>query len=398
MKKNFFTGPTQLSVSRLYPALRGPRRLANQLRRSFLLPIICTVFVIPTLSHAASLSISPAQIDVRAGETREVILYVSSTDTPINAIAGHISFSKDIAVVSSISKTGSVVSFWANEPVSSNAVGTIDFEGVVFNPGFQGVRGKVLSLTVRGVRSGIANFSFSSGSVLANDGLGTDVTEKLSGATVAVTERQQVQTPKPVVEEPAAQIELPLLLVTSLTHPEHNVAYNTRTAQFAWELPEGASEVRLGYGKKSNAAPTVRYAPPITSKALVIENDGTYYFHAQYKKDGQLSPVTHYRFMVSSTGVQSPLTEAPAATSTDLTASTTPIVIASTTEEIVSAVAETGRPFLGMRTVSMSAPLVWYVIIGTTFTLIFLILLLKIVVQEKEIKKLAKLLAKKGSK
>ena len=60
----------------------------------------------------------------------------------MNAASGVISFPADKLEVVSLSKTGSVFTLWVQEPSFSNSAGTINFEGIVLNPGFIGAAGK----------------------------------------------------------------------------------------------------------------------------------------------------------------------------------------------------------------------------------------------------------------
>ncbi len=86
----------------------------------------------------------------------------------MNAVSGAISFPKNLTV-SSVSKANSIISLWTVEPTFSNSAGTVNFEGIVLNPGFTGDNGKVMSITFTAKSSGIAAVSYTSGSVLAND-------------------------------------------------------------------------------------------------------------------------------------------------------------------------------------------------------------------------------------
>lgn len=366
--------------------LHHTKKNFNMRRIFFLALLVSASFTFPQNLLAATLSLSPAKIELKAGETREITVYVSSTDAPINAVSGHISFPKNIAIVSGVSKVGSIISFWASEPTSSNAVGTIDFEGVVFNPGFQGARGKVLSFTVRGLVSGSADFSFSSGSLLANDGLGTDITERLTGATVVVQPKTAPREVTPSLPDSVPQESLLPLVIASATHPDQKIAYTARDAEFSWELPADATAIRLSYGTKPIAEPTVVYVPPISSKKITLSEDGTYYFHAQYKKDGSWSPAAHYRFAVSRTGIGTEIEEdkITAATSTDMSPATTTVVADSIPVEEVQR-KEYPKPhryrfsFLhGMVFVGLLALL----------TSLFIILLLKVERQNREIARL----------
>ena len=89
-------------------------------------------------AQAASLYFSPSSGSYIIGERVSVNVYVSSADQAMNAASGVISFPQDKIEVVSLSKTSSIFSLWVQEPSFSNSAGTVNFEGIVLNPGFTG--------------------------------------------------------------------------------------------------------------------------------------------------------------------------------------------------------------------------------------------------------------------
>jgi hypothetical protein len=119
----------------------------------------------------------------------------------MNAASGSLSFSKDVIEVVSISKSGSIFNLWVQEPQYSNAMGVVSFEGIVLNPGFNGT-GKILSITFRAKNAGTGKFSFSNGSILANDGNGTNILKELGTGSITIT--PVVTLPEPVKVVPVS--------------------------------------------------------------------------------------------------------------------------------------------------------------------------------------------------
>src|SRR3990167_5137071 len=195
------------------------------------------LFVLTPLSaHAATLNFSPPSGSYGVGSTFSVNVTVESAGQAMNAVSGVVSFPWDKLEVVSISKQGSILSLWPAEPSFSNSAGTINFEGIVLNPGYTGASGKILTITFRVRNSGTANVSFSSGSVLANDGTGANI---LNGMRVAVfTFASAGATPlAPQVEVSAATGNT--LSITSTTHPDETEWYADNTPEFSWNLPSG---------------------------------------------------------------------------------------------------------------------------------------------------------------
>ena len=68
-----------------------------------------------------------------------------------------------------------------NEPVISQNSGNVYFAGVILNPGYKGGGAKIFSVNFRVKASGDAFITVANGSVLANDGSGTQVLSSIFG-------------------------------------------------------------------------------------------------------------------------------------------------------------------------------------------------------------------------
>lgn len=150
------------------------------------------VFALPLFTHAATLYFSPSSESFSVGQQLSVKVLVSSTDKITNAVGANISFSpQDMALVS-MSESRSIVDVWGEKPNFNNTTGRVGFEGLILN-GFQGSYGELVTLVFRAKSPGETTLRFSSGSVLAYDGLGTSILETLEQARFTITS----QTVKP---------------------------------------------------------------------------------------------------------------------------------------------------------------------------------------------------------
>ena len=168
--------------------------------------LICFFGVGFKTASAASLSIAPSSGSFSESSTLPIKIMVSSPEQPINAVSGVFSFPADKFSVVTISKAGSTINFWATDPAYSNSNGTVNFEGIILNPGFQGSSGVILTVYLRPKFVGVASFDFKNVSILANDGKGTDVTSGISGGTVSITAPVETKPAesKPTQAEPVA--------------------------------------------------------------------------------------------------------------------------------------------------------------------------------------------------
>ena len=167
--------------------------------------IIILFFVLgffPISVEAATLSFSQNNSSYTVGQTFSVNLYTNSSDQSMNAVSGVVSFPSDKLQVVSISKAGSILSLWAEEPSFSNSAGTVSFEGIVLNPGFTGANGKILVINFRAKAVGQANLRLSLGAVLANDGTGSNILTGMGTASIQVSPAKIIESePVPVNEE-----------------------------------------------------------------------------------------------------------------------------------------------------------------------------------------------------
>lgn len=157
-------------------------------------------FCSPKVTSAASLSLSPSTGAYTVGNIIKVRVSVASGTQSVNAISGVVTYPSSILTLSSISKENSLVTLWAKEPTFSNVSGSVSFEGVILN-GYQGSSGTVLTLIFRAKKEGSASVKLSNSStVLANDGVGTNVLTGVGGAFFTVgpgTKEEIVETTPP---------------------------------------------------------------------------------------------------------------------------------------------------------------------------------------------------------
>lgn len=159
------------------------------------------IAALPLAAHAADLTFGGASA-ATVGSNIAIPVLVDSPAAAINAVSADVSYPSEVLTLTSISKS-SLISFWTNEPSFSQSAGTATIEGVIFNPGWTGTGGKVVTLNFTPKKAGSATISFSRGSVLANDGQGTELIEHKASKTITIA----VPAPKPVTPKPAPAVD-----------------------------------------------------------------------------------------------------------------------------------------------------------------------------------------------
>ncbi len=207
------------------------------LKGSFL---FCVLFL-PVFADAATLRVVPARISAVAGETVAVTIAVTSSDQAMNATEGVLKFPTDLLQVASVSKGGSVLGLWVQEPSFSNSAGTVNFEGVALNPGYTGSNGTVLTVTFRVRAEGSANLSIVGASVLANDGSGTEILTGTQGGVVSIGPALERAAPTPIPAPATTPVPRPTQM-TPVPPPSMSEMVQTMP-----EAPKTTIERPIGY-------------------------------------------------------------------------------------------------------------------------------------------------------
>ena len=152
--------------------------------------------------------------NVSVGDSFPVTVYASSPAQAMNALSGTLQISGGVSV-SNVSKSSTIVDFWTTEPrIIANQV---RFEGIVLNPGYQGLGGRLFTISLSARKEGVATLSFSDGSILANDGLGSNIIDSLSSLSINIKPAAIIVDPIPgrpiavVPVDPGKIVALPVI-------------------------------------------------------------------------------------------------------------------------------------------------------------------------------------------
>lgn len=281
--------------------------LKIKFKKQWIIPAVSLLLFLSSfsLARAATLFLAPGSGTYNNGSNFSVSVKINSAGASINAAEGILKFNPAELAVTSLSKSGSVFNLWVQEPDFSNTSGTINFGGIVFNPGYAGASGNILTISFRAKAVATTQVSFSSGAVLANDGLGTNVLSSLAGGAYvlkATTVIPKVTPAAPKATPGTVPISTPVpagrLIVISPTHPDESNWYSNNNPVFKWDLPADASEVILVLSRRANSPPIISYIPPISEKILDDVGEGEFYLNARVRTPAGLGPVTSFKFNV----------------------------------------------------------------------------------------------------
>ncbi len=272
--------------------------------------ILSVFFAFSYTVSAADVSISPSTGSYSVGQSFTVTIQTNPQGKSVNAVEAKLSFDNTKLSVTSVSKTGSVFSLWTTEPTFSNSAGTIDFGGG--SPSPFSTRSNLVTVTFKVLKEGSATVSIASASVLAADGLGTDVYTGGTGATYTVT--AAAAKPTPVEETPSEEDtdeddsnaaitfgdppRAPEAGSTVFLDPE--VWYATKVGVFTWEVPFDVDVLALDISTSSEFEPKTVYDPPIEQLSLSADLliDGVQYLTMQYKNQVGWGGILHRKLMI----------------------------------------------------------------------------------------------------
>ncbi|MDO8499231.1 MAG: cohesin domain-containing protein [bacterium] len=276
--------------------------------------------------QAATLLLTPTNGNFSVGNNFSVSVVVS-TNQAMNAAQGTITFPADKLEVVGISKNNSMFSLWVQEPFFSNVgpKGNVGFEGIKLNPGFTGNNGRIFDITFRVKSAGVAEVSFSGGSILANDGKASNIVSSFGSSVYTLRARSVPDAALPAVgQHPSSSgVTGSLLVVGNLDIPylKHftqndigeEILFSTSDevakwsinnyAKLAWRLPPAVTGVVALLDERSDTDPGDKpdAGGLIEQKIFPLLTEGKHYFHIRFLQGKIAGPVLHYPLFVDAT-------------------------------------------------------------------------------------------------
>lgn len=200
------------------------------------------------------------------------------------------------------------MSAWIQEPSFSNSgrLGTVQFSAIKLNPGFVGSKGNIIDITFRVKDTGVADVTFSSGSVLANDGKGSNLLDAFGSAVFSLVKSKLVPSPSPPNLAPLVSLLPPLpqlkyfiqdldgndvLFSNSEDSPKWS---NSPYAKISWTLPDNTTRVLTLLDDHPDTEPTIKSETITDSQILPLLPEGKHYFHIRFVDNTGAGPVLHF--------------------------------------------------------------------------------------------------------
>lgn len=283
----------------------------------YLIIAVTAIFVVwGNQLHAADVILAPASGSYATGQTFTVAVRVAPSGSSINAVEASLSFDTGVLNVVSVNKDGSVFSLWTTEPTFSNSAGTITFGGGSPTP-FT-AQSNLVNVTFRTVGPGSGNLRVANASVLAADGMGTDIFRTGGQATYTVTPGTPPPEPTPTQPTPTSEPENNNEAIVFGDPPrapevgsqvflDTEVWYQNTEGLFTWTLPFDVSEVAIEIATSSDNVPhenTEAIIDPAIDEFRITRDlisDGVQYLSISFRNQVGWGAVTNRKIMIDTT-------------------------------------------------------------------------------------------------
>ncbi len=278
-------------------------------RRSMLLSsiiVFLATLLLPVAVRAATLGLSPSTGTYSVGQTFSVTVRANAAGKAMNAAEATVTFPTGLLTLKSVSKSSSILQYWATNPSGSNASGRVVFSGGLPSPGYSGSAGTLIVMMFQAKAAGTATLAMTGGSILANDGLGTNILTGSGGASftikAAAPSNTNTQQPAQPVEQPQPTAKpTPALTVSVPAFSDQAKWYTPQSAVVSWTQTAGLLGVSFVLSQGADAVPDATTLITESSTTVMIPSDGVWYFAIRGKYDGGWSAVTRYKLQRDST-------------------------------------------------------------------------------------------------
>lgn len=231
------------------------------MKRFFAILSVTFLLLLPAISSAAELSLSPSSGRLAIGDEFTITILADTGGELVNTAETNIVYSSDKLELVGVSQ-GST--FILPTPASTHTENnTIYVGGGLPSPGYNGKSGVLGVLRFKAKAIGKAQINVIRGRMLLNDGSGTAANVTLSGAQFDIT---------PVA---VGQVQ-----VYSATHSDQQAWSNHNDVELGWILPAGATDVSYIWDHSPDTVPDDIIEPAVNNSISFPKTaDGTWYFH-----------------------------------------------------------------------------------------------------------------------
>ncbi len=287
--------------------MKVPRHMLRWQKTTVYVVAFLVLFLFVGSVEAASLYINPKTAAYDSG-THFTVSVMVSTNQSMNGVDAVVQFPTEKLQVISISKQHSIFNLWVQEPSFDNLgpIGTVHMQAVKLNPGFVGSDGKILDIVFKVKEVGLAEITFANGSVLANDGKGTNIISSFGSAVYTLRSGSSASPHTP--PDSPNRVQAPVITHYTLGRDGKDVHFNTSAdepkwsnsayAKFAWDTPSDATGFSALLDDKPNTDPGATPKELQSEMVFPLLSEGKRYLHVRFFSEAGPGPITHYPVLI----------------------------------------------------------------------------------------------------
>ncbi len=237
--------------------------------------------------HAATITFS-APSTMTVGQTFQLVVAVDADSRAINTVAGTVTWDPDVLLFQSADTEKSLVQYWVTKPIE-RADASLKFSGGLPSPGYSGDNGHIVTLNFTAVASGSTKLTVQDISILANDGIGGDISSGNVLATYHIDDVKPVSTSAST----SGIKELPMPILNSTTHADSRKWYRDPVVQFSWTVPTGLRGVSYSLTTSPDTEPDEIIDSNSAFLTATITSGGAWYIHLRGQYQSGWSATNH---------------------------------------------------------------------------------------------------------
>ena len=250
--------------------------------------IFAGALILPKISLAATLYMSPGSGSFGVGSSFTVRVLTNTQGDAVNSAEAEISFTTDTLELVRVSAGPTFTLQTPGSPSKTSS--SASFSGGLPTPGYNGNSGVVGVMTFRAKKEGAASVSVSSGKVLLNDGQGTDALNGKQSGNYTIT--------PPAAGAPE---------VSSTNEPDQTKWYAKNLIDLSWTRPSNAYGFSFILDQNPNTEPDDTLDTTVTTtQNYPNPADGVWYFHIKARgKTSGFGPTTTFKIQIDNTSPKS---------------------------------------------------------------------------------------------
>lgn len=265
------------------------------------LAIAIAILLFPHSLKAATLELALEKDIVSAKEDIAILVTINSENQDVNTAQATITFPANLLEVIKTDITGSIFSFWLEDPTFDNSKGTIRFVGGSTS-GFNGPGLKVFRIAFKVKGSGTGKIGVTDGAITASDGTGSNVYTTSKGLEINIPTTSEFQAVKVERATAAATIAsaLPARMGLNVPFYPDPLKWNNRSSSFqaTWKIGSDVIDAAISLNGNPNSIPESTASAMSGSKIFPALSDGVWYIHLRVKNNIGWSPTLHYRIAI----------------------------------------------------------------------------------------------------